>query len=175
MQGRGEPAQKRRIIGIDPGSRITGYGIIDSAGSSLRLVEAGCIRLPDQSFPVRLKYLHEAICEICRSYSPDSAAVEEVFHARNARSALLLGQTRGVVLLSLMVCHCEIHEYSALQVKNSVTGYGRAEKSQVKRMVEMLVNADFGKARFDLTDALAVAITDAQMSAFRTKVMEAQK
>lgn len=166
-------ARKRRIIGIDPGSRITGYGIVDSNGQSLQLVEAGCIRLPDKPFPVRLKFLFEEITEICRHHHPESAAVEEVFHARNARSALLLGQTRGVILLSLMVSNCEVSEYSALQVKSAVTGYGRAEKSQVKRMVEMLVKADFGKSQFDLTDALAVAITHAQISQFNS-VLESQ-
>ena len=88
-------------------------------------------------------------------------------------SALLLGQTRGVILLSLMVSHCEVSEYSALQVKSAVTGYGRAEKSQVKRMVEMLVKADFGKSQFDLTDALAVAITHAQISQYNS-VLESQ-
>lgn len=170
-----DPPRTKRIIGIDPGSRITGYGIVDSNGSKLQLVEAGCIRLPDSAFAVRLKFLFEQISEICRHYQPSCAAVEEVFYARNARSALLLGQTRGVILLSLMVSNCEIFEYSALQVKSAVTGYGRAEKSQVKRMVEMLVHADFAKAQFDLTDALAVAITHAQISQFRSKVMEAQQ
>ena len=169
-----ESARKKRIIGIDPGSRITGYGIIDSNGQNLQLVEAGCIRLPDKPFPVRLKFLFEEISEICRHHHPDSAAVEEVFHARNARSALLLGQTRGVILLSLMVSNCSVFEYSALQVKSAVTGYGRAEKGQVKRMVEMLIKADFGKSSFDLTDALAVAITHAQVSQFNSKVLEAQ-
>jgi crossover junction endodeoxyribonuclease RuvC len=164
-----------RIIGIDPGSRITGYGIIESSGQNLQLIEAGCIRLPERAFPARLKFLYEQICEICHCHKPRYAAVEEVFHARNSRSALLLGQARGVVLLSLMVAGCDIYEYSALQVKSAVTGYGRAEKIQVKRMVEMLVKADFQKARYDLTDALAVAITHAQVSQFRNKVLEAQR
>lgn len=162
--------RKTRIIGIDPGSRITGYGIVDSNGQSLHLVEAGCIRLPDSPFPVRLKYLFDEITSICSLHHPETAAVEEVFYARNARSALLLGQTRGVVLLSLMVSNCGVFEYSALQVKSAVTGYGRAEKAQVKRMVEMLIKADFGKSRFDLTDALALAITHAQISSYNNRV-----
>lgn len=164
----------RRIIGIDPGSRITGYGIIDCSGQNLQLVEAGCIRLKEGPFVERLKFLFEQISDICSRYQPQSAAVEEVFYARNARSALLLGQTRGVILLSLIMASCEVFEYSALQVKSAVTGYGRAEKEQVKRMVQMLVKADFAKSHYDLTDALAVAITHAQISMYRSKVMEAQ-
>src|SRR5580765_5228324 len=150
-----------RIIGVDPGSKITGYGIIDSNGQGVELVEAGCIKLPQKPFATRLKYLYEEICAICESFHPQIAAVEDIFYAKNVRSALQLGHARGVMLLGLSVHQCEVHEYSALQVKSAVTGYGRAEKSQVKKMVEMLLKADFTKAQFDLTDALAVAITHA--------------
>jgi crossover junction endodeoxyribonuclease RuvC len=156
-----------RIIGIDPGSKITGYGIIDSNGQGLELVEAGCIKLPQKPFATRLKYLYEEICEICESFHPQFAAVEDIFYARNVRSALQLGHTRGVILLGLSVHHCEIHEYSALQVKSAVTGYGRAEKSQVKKMVEMLVRTNFGDAHYDLSDAVGLAITHAHIMTSR--------
>ncbi len=152
-----------RIIGIDPGSRVTGYGIIDSNGQGLELVEAGCIKLPQKPFATRLKYLYDEICEICRSFRPQCAAVEEVFYARNVRSALYLGHARGVILLSLSVHNCEVHEYSALEVKNAVTGYGRAEKSQVKKMVEMLLKTNFGNSGYDLSDAVGLAITHAHI------------
>lgn len=159
-----------RIIGIDPGSRITGYGVIDSDGQNYRLVEAGCIRLPDSDFSVRLKRLHEEIRDVCNQYKPKSAAVEQVFYARNVRSALQLGQVRGVILLSLITSDCAIFEYSALEVKSAVTGYGRAEKHQLRKMIEMMVHADFGNSKYDVTDALGLAITHAQISSFRSKL-----
>jgi crossover junction endodeoxyribonuclease RuvC len=162
---------KRRIIGVDPGSRITGYGVIDSDGQNLQLVEAGCIRMPAETFPVRLKFLFEGISEVCKQYKPVCAAVEEIFYARNVKSALQLGQARGVILLALLNFNCEVFEYTALQVKNSVTGYGGAEKGQLRRMVEMLVKADFSKARFDVTDALGLAITHAHVSQFKSKLL----
>lgn len=161
---------KNRIIGVDPGSRITGYGIIDWDGQHYELVEAGCIRMPDRLFPIRLKHLFDEISEICRQYSPDCGAVEQVFYARNVRSALQLGQARGVILLSLMNHQCEIFEYSALQVKSAITGYGRAEKSQLKRMVEMLIGTRFENQKYDLTDALGLAITHAHQSSFQSKL-----
>jgi crossover junction endodeoxyribonuclease RuvC len=160
-----------RIIGVDPGSRITGYGVIDSDGQNLKLVEAGCIRMPSDSFPARLKYLFENISEVCNQHKPHCAAVEEVFYARNVKSALQLGQARGAILLALIQFNCDIYEYSALQVKNAVTGYGGAEKGQLKRMVEMLVRADFSTAKFDVTDAVGLAITHAHISQFRSKLV----
>jgi len=160
----------RRIIGIDPGSRITGYGIIDSDGQNTHLVEAGCIRLREASFFLRLKRLFDGITEICRQHHPLFASVEQVFYARNVRSALQLGQVRGVILLSLIHSNCEIFEYSALEVKSAVTGYGRAEKHQVRKMIELMVHGDFSNSRYDLTDALGLAVTHAQVSMFRSKL-----
>ena len=159
-----------RIIGIDPGSRITGYGIIDSDGHNFHLVEAGCIRLPESAFAIRLKRLHEELTEICGQHKPDLAAVEQIFYARNVRSALLLGQVRGVILLSLISSCCEIFEYSALEVKSAVTGYGRAEKHQLRIMIELMVHADFSNSKYDVTDALGLALTHAQISSFRSKL-----
>jgi crossover junction endodeoxyribonuclease RuvC len=160
----------RRIIGVDPGSRVTGYGIIDSDGQNVQLVEAGCIRLLESSFSLRLKRLFEEITEICAQHKPESAAVEQVFYARNVRSALQLGQVRGVILLSLTKSQCEISEYSALEVKSAITGYGRAEKHQLRKMIELMVRGDFSNSRYDLTDALGLAITHAQVSLFRSKL-----
>jgi len=159
-----------RIIGVDPGSRITGYGIIDTSGQNLRLIEAGCIRIPEGEFSSRLKHLFDEITSICLQYKPDCAAVEQVFYARNVRSALQLGQARGVILLGLMNHNCKIFEYSALEMKSAVTGYGRAEKSQIRKMVEMLLNMDFKGTKFDVTDALGLAITHAHVSTFSAKV-----
>jgi len=162
---------KTRIIGVDPGSRITGYGVIDSDGQNLQLVEAGCIRTPSDSFPARLKYLFEGISEVCRQHQPTLAAVEEIFYARNVKSALQLGQARGAILLALLNCNCEVFEYSALQVKNAITGYGGAEKGQLRRMIEMMVKADFSNAKLDVTDALGLAITHVHVSQFQSKLV----
>jgi crossover junction endodeoxyribonuclease RuvC len=159
-----------RIIGIDPGSRITGYGIVDSDGQTLRLVEAGCIRIPESSFHLRLKYLFAEIHDIFKHHKPDCAAVEQVFYAKNVRSALQLGHARGVILLAISINDCRFFEYSALQVKNAITGYGRAEKSQLKRMIEMLLGTTFPNSKYDLTDALGLAITHAHISAFQKKL-----
>jgi crossover junction endodeoxyribonuclease RuvC len=159
-----------RIIGIDPGSRITGYGIIDSNSQNFQLVEAGCIRLPETTFADRLKKLHEKISEICIQHQPQCAAVEQIFYARNVRTALQLGQVRGVILLSLITSRCEIFEYSALEVKSAVTGYGRAEKHQLRKMLELMVHADFSNTKYDVTDAVGLAITHAQISSFRSKL-----
>jgi len=159
-----------RIIGVDPGSRVTGYGIIDCHGQNLRLVEAGCIRIPAGEFAVRLKHLFEEISAICSQYHPECASVEQVFYARNVRSALMLGQARGVILLSLMNANCRVYEYSALEMKSAITGYGRAEKVQVKRMVEVVLNTNFKNTKYDVTDALGLAIAHAHISSFSAKV-----
>ena len=162
---------KTRIIGIDPGSRITGYGIIDTDGHQHGLIEAGCIKMPAQTFSTRIKYLFDELSAICIQHRPHCAAVEQIFYARNVRTALQLGQTRGVILLSLLNHGCQIHEYTALQVKNAITGYGRAEKSQLKRMVEVLMGTQFQNEKYDLTDALGLAITHAHITSFQDRLV----
>jgi crossover junction endodeoxyribonuclease RuvC len=159
-----------RIIGIDPGSRITGYGIIDTDGQYLRLVEAGCIRMPAGDFSQRLQHLFDEVSNLCKQHKPQCAAVETIFHARNARSALQLGQARGVILLGLINQKCQVFEYTALQVKSAITGYGRAEKSQIKKMVELILGAQFKNSKYDLTDALGLAITHAHTAGFYNKL-----
>ena len=128
--------------------------------------------MPAGSFPRRLKYLFDQLSRVCEKHKPHCASVEKVFFAHNVRSALQLGQARGVILLSLMNYNCEIFEYSPLEVKSAVTGYGRADKSQLKRMVEMIVSADFPNSKFDLTDALGLAITHAHVSGFHNKLQK---
>ena len=162
---------KTRIIGIDPGSRFTGYGIIDSDGQDIKLVDAGCIRLSTQLFSERLKRLFDEISRICLEFQPHCAAVEQVFYAQNVRSALQLGQVRGVILLGLISHHCKIFEYSALEMKNAITGYGRAEKAQVRKMVELMFHTTFEDSKSDLTDALGLAITHAHVSSFKSKLI----
>jgi len=148
-----------RVIGIDPGTVTTGYGVVDAQDNVLRAVVAGVIStraaLP---FPQRLLHIHRELRTLVARTRPDCAAVEAVFFAQNVRSALRLGQARGVVLLALAEEAVEIHEYSALEVKQAVTSYGQAEKSQVQEMVRLLLGLSEAPHPPDVADALAVAI-----------------
>lgn len=154
-----------RVLGIDCGSENTGYGVIDSDGHRHRIVAAGTIRTsPKEPFGPRLSAIAAGLREVIRSYTPDAAAVEEVFRAANTKSALKLAQVRGVALLVVAEAGVDCGEYSALTVKQSVVGYGRAEKSQVQFMVRSLLGAETPVGLPDACDALAVAICHATTS-----------
>ena len=149
-----------RILGIDPGSRATGYGVVDTDGQRSRAVHFGVIRVSgDLSLAARLDLLFAGISEVISDYEPDEAAIEQVFTAKNARSALVLGQARGVLLLAAGR-HCEVHEYAARAVKKAVAGYGQADKDQVGHMVKMLLGLDKVPPQ-DASDALAIALCHA--------------
>lgn len=148
-----------RIVGIDCGTERTGFGVIETDGRSHRFIDAGVIRTrAADTLGRRLKCIADELREVLTSFDPDVVAVEEVFHAVNSKSALKLAHVRGVSLLVAAEAGLEISEYSPLEVKISVVGYGRAEKHQVQMMVLSLlgINREFGS--FDATDALAVAI-----------------
>ncbi len=148
-----------RIAGIDCGTECTGFGVVDTDGRSHRFITAGVSRTKaSDSLALRLKSIAEDLRTVIRDFTPDSVAVEEVFHAVNAKSALKLAHVRGVALLVAAEASLPVWEYSPLEVKISVVGYGRAEKQQVQMMVLSLlgINRQFGS--FDATDALAVAI-----------------
>ena len=148
-----------RIFGIDCGSERTGFGVIDTDGRTHQYVTAGVIRTkPSQPFEQRLKHIGRSLRESMASCQPQVVAVEEVFHAANTKSALKLAHVRGVALLLAAEAGLEVSEYSPLEVKISVVGYGRAEKSQVQMMVLSLLGIGQEFASFDATDALAVAI-----------------
>jgi crossover junction endodeoxyribonuclease RuvC len=148
-----------RIFGIDPGSVRTGYGCIDSDGSRHRLVTCGAIAAPSRlPFPERLHAIHTALTTLLAECRPDGVAVESLFHALHARSALQLGHARGVALLAARQANLPIAEYSPTQVKRAVVGYGRAEKPQVARMIRLLLGLDDVSHPLDASDALAVAI-----------------
>ncbi len=148
-----------RIFGIDPGSVRTGYGCVESDGSRHRLVACGAIAAPARlSFPARLQAIHSELTSLLRENRPDGVAVEALFHAVNARSALQLGHARGVALLAATQAGLDVAEYAPAEVKRAVVGYGRAEKSQVQRMVCLLLGIDGVPGPFDVSDALAVAI-----------------
>jgi len=146
-----------RILGIDPGSRFTGYGIVDAAGAVAHVVDHGVVKLPPkQSLPERLCLLDARLREIVDEYQPDEVVVEEVFAAVNVRSALVLGQARGVVLVAAG-SHCPVFEYSPRTVKKAVAGYGQADKNQVAQMVAALLKLPEAPPE-DAADALALAL-----------------
>jgi crossover junction endodeoxyribonuclease RuvC len=148
-----------RIIGIDCGTERTGFGVIDTDGRSHQFVDAGVIRTkPIDPLEKRLEFIARGLRGIIDAYSPEAIAVEEVFHAVNAKSALKLAHVRGVAFLLAAEAGLAVNEYSPLEVKISVVGYGRAEKHQVQMMVLSLLGVGQQFESFDATDALAVAI-----------------
>jgi crossover junction endodeoxyribonuclease RuvC len=147
-----------RTIGVDPGSRYTGYGIVDGDGFRLKHIHHGTVKLPAaRPLCERLKIIFEEINASIREYSPEFMAVEEVFFAKNVKSALSLGQARGAVILAGASAGLSIHEYSALRIKQSVAGYGRAAKDQVAAMIQRLLRID-SSIEPNAADALAVAV-----------------
>lgn len=149
-----------RIIGIDPGSRVTGYGIVDVRGQKVEYVDSGCIRLAEEDMPVRLMMIHQGIEELVRRYRPQEFAIEAIFVHKNPNSALKLGQARGVAICAAVLAGLPVSEYAAKSIKQSVVGKGAADKSQVQYMVKLLLNQT-GKIQSDAADALAVALTHA--------------
>ncbi|MDX5409528.1 MAG: crossover junction endodeoxyribonuclease RuvC [Thauera sp.] len=149
-----------RILGLDPGLRITGFGLVDQLGTQLRYVASGSIKTRDGELPGRLKTLLDGVREIVDTYRPDVVAVEKVFVNVNPQSTLLLGQARGAVICGAVSCDLPVAEYTALQVKQSVVGYGKAHKEQVQHMVQRLLALDASPGP-DAADALACAICHA--------------
>lgn len=148
-----------RIFGIDPGSARTGYGCVQTDGSRHRLVTFGSIAAPaGSSFPDKLQVIHHRLVTLIAEHRPDCIAIEDVFHARNVRSALKLGHARGVALLAATGAGVPIAEYSPAEIKQAVVGYGRAEKHQMQMMVQMLLGLADAPSPHDAADALAVAI-----------------
>jgi len=155
------------ILGIDPGSLATGYGIVESRAGRLRAVAQGAITPPPHlQFLDRLPYIAEAIETLVRRTGPDGAAIEDAFHARNSRVALKIGCVRGVAILPLVQARIPVHEYAPRLVKKAVTGSGAAEKDQVRRMVRILLGLGPSLLTLDASDALAVAICHAHASPF---------
>jgi crossover junction endodeoxyribonuclease RuvC len=149
-----------RILGIDPGLRITGYGVIEKHGQQLHYIASGCIKTPDGELPERLKVILTSLGEVIAQHQPQLAAVEKVFVNVNPQSTLLLGQARGAAICALVQAGLPVAEYTALQVKQSVVGNGHAAKEQVQAMVKRLLNLS-GTPSPDAADALACAITHA--------------
>jgi crossover junction endodeoxyribonuclease RuvC len=150
-----------RILGIDPGLRVTGFGVIDMIGQKLAYVTSGCVKTKDtDSLPERIRTLLEGIGEVIGSHRPEQAAVEKVFVNVNPQSTLLLGQARGAAISALVSAGLPVSEYTALQVKQAVVGHGKAAKDQVQHMVMRLLQLP-GEPSPDAADALACAICHA--------------
>jgi crossover junction endodeoxyribonuclease RuvC len=147
------------VLGVDPGSLRTGYGVVESDGRRHRLVERGVLA-PGQrlSLPERLRHIHTGVTDLIARLRPEALAVEDVFHAANTRTALVLGHVRGVVLLAGAQAGLSVHEYPPATVKQQIAGFGRAEKTQVAFMVTRMLDLDRPAAAGDATDALAVAL-----------------
>jgi crossover junction endodeoxyribonuclease RuvC len=155
-----------RVLGIDCGTERTGYGIIESDGRSHRMISAGVIATsPKQAMHLRLAQIACRLRALICEHGPAAAAVEDVFYAVNVRTALKLSQVRGVALLTIAEAGLELGEYSPLEIKTSVVGYGRAEKAQVQMMVRSLLQLDHEIESEDAADALAVAICHATRAA----------
>jgi crossover junction endodeoxyribonuclease RuvC len=160
-----------RVLGIDCGSRITGYGVVDTDGADCILVRCGAIRSrPSAPLALRLKDIHAGIVEVIREVAPDVAAFEGLFYSNNVQSALKLGHVRGVSLFAAAEANLPVYEYSPAEVKSAVTGYGRAEKLQVQQMVRALLKLDTTPEPFDASDALAVAICHVHTNRFTKAV-----
>ena len=160
-----------RILGIDPGSQVTGYGVIDSDGSRHSLVTKGVVQTRNcRAFPEKLRRIHHGILDVLDEAQPDQMVVESLFYATNVKSALKLGHVRGVALLAGVERGLAVHEYSPLEVKQAVVGYGRADKEQVQKMVAVLLSLARPPEPHDAADALAVAICHAHQLRFAAKV-----
>lgn len=151
-----------RILGIDPGFAIVGYGVIDYDGNKAKSVEYGAITTPaGQKISVRLKTIYDETVKIIQQYKPDSVAIEELFFNTNVKTAIMVGQARGVLILASENNNVPSFEYTPLQVKQAVVGYGRADKNQVQQMVKLLLDLPEIPKPDDTADALAIAICHA--------------
>ncbi len=151
------------ILGVDPGSRITGYGIIRVTGRNTEYLDSGCIRVGERVMAERLQVIFQSLATLIAEFRPDEFAIEQVFMARNPDSALKLGQARGVAIVSAANSGLPVHEYSARQVKQAVVGKGSADKTQVQHMVQAILGLT-RKPQADAADALAIALCHAHMS-----------
>ncbi|PID63710.1 MAG: crossover junction endodeoxyribonuclease RuvC [Gammaproteobacteria bacterium] len=149
-----------RILAIDPGSTITGYGVIDVVGRHQRYIDSGCIRLGKESMPTRLMMIHQGVQELISTYQPREFAIEQIFMHANPNSALKLGQARGVAIAVAALHGLPVNEYAPKAIKNAVVGTGAASKEQVQYMVKVVLKLQ-GKLQADAGDALAIALTHA--------------
>ncbi|MGB5450599.1 MAG: crossover junction endodeoxyribonuclease RuvC [Sedimenticolaceae bacterium] len=158
-----------RVLGIDPGSRVTGYGVIESDGVRSRRLDSGCIRTLSGDFPDRLGEIFKGLRAVLGQWQPDEVAIEQVFVSRNASSALKLGQARGAAISAVVTLELPVFEYTPAAVKQGLVGSGRAEKEQVQHMVRIILGLQ-GKMGLDESDALAIALCHAHSHATRRHI-----
>jgi crossover junction endodeoxyribonuclease RuvC len=154
-----------RILGIDPGSRITGFGIIEIQSRKAAYVTSGCIRLKTEAMPVRLNEIFENVTQIIQQYQPTILSIEQVFVYRNAASALKLAQARAVAIVAAMQQNLSVHEYAPTKIKQTIVGTGHADKVQIQQMVKLLLNLP-GTPQADAADALAIALCHSHHSSY---------
>jgi crossover junction endodeoxyribonuclease RuvC len=165
-----------RILGIDPGIAIVGFGFIDKRGSKLVPVQYGSIQTEAHTDPaLRLKTIYEAIHQLIDKYQPEAMAIEKLFFNRNVTTAFTVGQARGVLMLAAVQKGLTIAEYTPLQVKQAIVGYGKAEKRQIQEMVKMFLHLASVPKPDDVADALAVAICHAHSATLQQKLNEVNK
>lgn len=169
----GEETCSLRIIGIDPGIAIAGFGIVERQADRVKTVQYGSIETPAGEEPgERLRMIYDAVCGLIDRYKPQEMAVEKLFFNRNVTTAFSVGQARGVILLAAVQKGLSVGEYTPLQVKQAVVGYGKAEKRQVQEMVKLLLGLPAIPKPDDVADALAVAICHAHASTLNGKLRE---
>lgn len=173
MSGPIRAAPPRVILGIDPGTVVTGWGVVQAVGGALRHVGHGTVNASSaEPQAVRLRRIYQALSKVLREYRPDGISLEKVFFARNAQSALKLGQARGVALLAAAEQGIGVHEYSAVEIKSAVVGFGHATKQQVQMMIGSLLRVT-DQVPVDAADALAAAICHLHRQSFESRLAEA--
>jgi len=156
------------VLGVDPGSRVTGYGLVETNDRDVTFVHCGLIRSPDKTpFYQRIYAIFESMVDIMGRYQPREMAIEDLFYAKNIQSSLKLGHARGAVLIAAVQCNIPIFEYTPLEIKKSVVGYGRADKEQVRSMVQIILRLK-EELPLDASDALAAAICHVNWSRFES-------
>lgn len=159
-----------KILGIDPGYAIMGYGIVEMKGNHFSVCGYGALTTDSgMNMPDRLKHLYTQLMDIIREYEPDVAAIEELFFNTNVKTAIMVGQARGVAILACANSGLEIYEYTPLQIKQALVGYGRAEKAQIQAMVKTILNLKAVPKPDDTADALAAAICHGHSAGFHNK------
>jgi crossover junction endodeoxyribonuclease RuvC len=162
------------ILGVDPGTKFTGYGIIENNNNTFKRIANGTIKLPaGKDIPLKLKIIYDDLCKVIRKYEPDEFAIETAFYGKNVQSALKIGYARGVAILAAIHFEIPTNEYSPREIKKSVTGKGSATKDQVYYMIKTLLKLKEEKMRLDESDALAVAVCHSfRMKSFSKKTYD---
>jgi crossover junction endodeoxyribonuclease RuvC len=165
-----------RVLGLDPSLTSTGYGIIEYDQNVWNAVQYGVIKSsPRLPFHQRINTIRLEIEDLIKKHRPEEIAIENPFYAHNVKTAMLLGQVRGAILVAIASHNCSLHEYSALEIKKAVTGYGQAEKDQVSFMVRTLLHIDDDNMPLDASDALATAVCHANSRIFQEKINRSQE